>query len=229
MSLWEKLSSWSSVTKGLYRLNWSATDSSWNWNNWVASNVSYVPWRLWSQCAQFNWSNGYIYHPTFLDTWLTDWTVMFWMKTSTVQQGFLIDKTSSNYQYPFELLIGNDWKIALFLQRDNVYWRNIYQNNISINDWAWHFISLYWAWSSATSVYIWVDLVYQQNRTTLWTPTNSWSIWANSIYDFNIWRRWLWTNYFNWLIDEVIIENRVWTQQEIQKYYSYAKGRFWIL
>jgi hypothetical protein len=31
------------------------------------------------------------------------------------------------------------------------------------------------------------------------------------------------------LIDEVFIENVLWTDSQVQKYYTYTKWRFWIL
>jgi hypothetical protein len=33
----------------------------------------------------------------------------------------------------------------------------------------------------------------------------------------------------NYILDEVIIENRAWSATEIKKYYTYARGRFGII
>ena len=35
--------------------------------------------------------------------------------------------------------------------------------------------------------------------------------------------------FFNGSLDEIIFESRIWTQQEVQKYYTNALGRFAIL
>lgn len=65
------------------------------------------------------------------------------------------------------------------------------------------------------------------NWVSIWTGTNSGNGTVTLAASTRI-LSWLdWVNYpASMIVDEAIVENRVWTAAEIQKYYTYALWRF---
>jgi len=211
MALWEFLGSGSGVTKGLYHLNGDANDSSWNWNNGTATNVSYVAGRLWSQCASFNGSSSKIV--TGNCNYWTRLTVSVWLKPASSTQTLFARAVESNVSWGFAIntTAANNWvwSIASVNTVEIPIANNVWQHLVFTYDWAYN--TLYNNWVQSTP----------RANTTDPTLTNA------PIY---IWEYVLWGNYyFNWLIDEVIIENRAWSAIEVKKQYTYQKWRFWIL
>jgi hypothetical protein len=52
-----------------------------------------------------------------------------------------------------------------------------------------------------------------------------------SSYSFTkilLWRQNSWTNYFQWNLSNCILEDRVWTAEEISDYYNSTKANYWI-
>lgn len=216
MSLWEYLWAGSDVTKWLYHLNWNSTDSSWNGNNWTATNVSWVDGKFW-QCASFNGSNGYI----LANNWLTsgNFTASAWIKINQVPAWVsYVLITNGSWNNMQILTIRNDWGVAKLSQWYWIGYSNQLNWSITLNTWVWYNIISLREWSTWR---LYVNWVLDNSWTvTTNTYTDQFSIWAQKVYN---------QGQFNWLIDEVIIENRAWTATEIQKYYTYALWRFWIL
>ena len=212
MSLGEFLGSWSGVTKGLYHLNGNANDSSWNWNNGTATNVSYVAGRLWSQCGSFNGS-AYV---NLSDVWFPSGnsarTISAWINFTTSWQ----------ISWSYWIYWGSYWRVfALSLSTNNIYivwyWADT-SITTTLSTWIWYHIVITYDWTTLIAFKNWV-YVWQ------WTPslntTLDWSFKLGS-YNHQTWG-------FQWLIDEGIIENRAWSASEVRKQYTYQKWRFWIL
>lgn len=210
-TLWEYLWAGSAVTKWLYHLNWNSNDASGNGNNGTATNVTWVDGRFW-KCASLSWwTSGLI---SMSSAWmsLTTFNHSAWFYTgSTSIQA--ITWWSSNWCPNINLV---SWKITLARQNQ----LELISSTIDYPLNSRVFVSVnytqsWWSWD----IELYVD--WQLNNTN--TITNTFSTYWN----FQIWRyATFWT--FNWQIDEVIIENRAWTPEEVQKYYTYAKGRFGI-
>jgi hypothetical protein len=214
--LWEYLGAWASTTKGLFHLNWGATDSSWNGNDWNPTNISWVGGKLWSGSASLNGTNAYISLWTNNIIPTTSWqpiTISFWMKSNVPQSWwsvkqvitlrwwfeFWFDHTVAAYRWAFSY--ANSWL---------TYWSSW---ATSLSSWVWYHIvwiydwnaiKMYTNWVISWSVSIWTQVRYADNNNTIWASFLNWA-------------------FFNWLIDEVIIENRAWTEQEIKKYYTFSR------
>lgn len=215
MSLWEYLWAWPATTKGLYHLNGNSTDSSGNGNNWTDTNVSYVAGKFW-QCASFNGSSSYITTSSAVITWnVWAWTTisfrMYWdnytncvpinhFSWSNYYSDIFIESTTKIYPRLFSYT----WTLS---------------GSYTLQTGKRYHIVMTWSWTTEYCYINW-ELIFTRTWCTDWTPTWNFTIWRNA----HLW----WRNYFDWLIDEVIVENRVWTPVEIQKYYTYAKWRFWI-
>ena len=220
MALWEYLGAWSAITQWLYRLNWNANDSSWNSRNMTTSWVSYVDGLFW-QCLQQGassyamvsnnmWWNGSVNFTVSLRINVSSRSVS-WVKTvfaireTTNSTNFAIYYNSSLFYAGKSRRAVQDaptistWTIPTWVR-----------NNIVITyNTSWTVSSIYLNWVLATSA----------SRSGNWTgetlnETILWSITTNGSSPEKF--------------DEVIIENRAWTAIEVQKYYTYARGRFWI-
>lgn len=223
MSLWEYLGAWSWTTKWLYHLNWDATDSSGNWNNWTLVWTTYWIWKLWSGSASFDWDD-YI---TLNSFWITSpITISAWIKTATKGKMIFADYTqASNLVAWYQLNMNASWYIQF------VSWKNtwvVLGTDYAVCSWTTDIatntrVNVMWVWD-------WTNLKTYTN----WLQSSS-CAWANApVYNASIRCR-IWCNeyvpniridFFNWQIDEVIIENRAWTAEEIRRYYTYASWRF---
>lgn len=218
-SLWEYLGAWSSTTKLLLHLDWNANDSSWNWNNWTPTNITWVGGKLGSWSTSFNrssWSN--ILLPNFnlnsSDWW--PWTFSCWFKTPSWWQ-------ASFWNIIFNKRTGNN-TFCLLLPNGSV--------NLSVNDWSatattinglnnvvdnkWHSVVV--TSTSYTNASLYVDWVLQGTSNSFNFVTQSF---YNMIWNFDWWwRGWLWE------IDEVICEARAWSANEVRKYYTFSQWKF---
>jgi len=232
MALWEYLWAWSWTTQWLYHLNWNATDDSWNWNNLTPNNISWVWGKIWSWSASFNWSSSYLTHPTLLDNWLSSWTISFWFKTTWTSGARLISKewpsgnpyifiiSINTYARPWQVILSNSW---------GIFGANVVESTCTnCNDWERHNVVCTWNSSGRDSLKIYIDWEegYNLLGDTWW---DTWSILADTTKDIFIWKRYNNSNYLDWEIDEIIIEEWNWTAEEVKKYYTYQKGLFWIL
>lgn len=210
MALWEYLGAGSWTTKLLLHLNGNANDSSWNSNNGTATNVSWVGGKLWSGSASFNGTTSNIassYSPNITSAI----TFNFWYKTSANYSG---GSWVMLWKFPWSW--DNYW---VWLNTSNqltffVWW----SSNWSVSDTV---TSNNWQWNMVTALYNWTNIQLYKNWVLIW-QTASWT--SSPTWNMSIWRFWDFNwFYFNWQIDECIIENRWWSVQEIKKYYTFAK------
>jgi len=202
-------------------LNWDAKDYSWNWHDgtptdvaWVETNIGYQ-----SKCASFNGSSSYV------DCWKWDgsniYTISFRMFTSkditsTTSWQWIINTSTSDDGFSWWIWIWNiSWyadneTLCIWDWKHNDYWRTYIKDIIP----AWrHFIIFVFNWETYD---IYVDLLKKQ--TYIWWDPNGTACRAlkfNSIY---IWKDED-NNYFNWLIQNIRIYNRVLTEPEIRTLY----------
>ena len=224
MALWEYLWTWSWTTKGLYHLNWNANDSSWSWNNLTPSNISWVWWKIWSWSARFNWSSSYASNVSpIIPYWAKIISVLIKTTWTWVQYICWNSQVDSTKNWTF--LWMNGWAVN-FNVTDWSWTSTVEISWIStVNDWKWHLVTVTWDWTTWTdSAKLYIDWVLDVTD----TPTKTTEPTAdNWLY---IWRQPIVANYyFDWDIDEIIIENRAWTTNEVKKHYTYQKGLFWII
>lgn len=137
--LWEYLGAGSSTTKWLYHFNWTWDDSSWNWINWVSTNVTWVGWKIGSWSASSNGTNNNISVWT-QNLWTWSYTFSFWVKTpwkSWTASNPIIDykvANSNNDRLFINIYWASDsWKLILFAR--SLSWQTVYRiTNFVFND-----------------------------------------------------------------------------------------------
>lgn len=215
MSLWEYLGAGSSITKWLYHLNWNANDSSWNWNNWVSTNISWVGGKIWSGSASFNWTNSKIETNLSVPN-NNNFTFACWIYDNSADNTNWRIITADSWGWYFILQSNrpspnNNWKTSfnIFSWWDNQILETTAHNK---NQWYRYVCILTW-WVQ----YLYRDWVLQWSQAcgNIWNISNWLDFWTNSN-----------TSWFQWLIDEIIIENRWWTVQEVIKDYTYSQWKF---
>lgn len=212
MSFWEYIWNWPTITKWLYHLNWNANDSSWNWYNWTATNVTWKwIWLNW-YCAEFlDWRAARI--TTTNNN--TIYTIIEWIKFYSFPINWIswvMQWTSDSIWW--KLRYSADWTKATIKPKVN---STDYTVTKTINDFNWHMIAMVRDWSNLK---VYIDAVLEFNQATSWTTTWNVTIWTPT-YDS------VWTIYHN--KDEIILDQKVWTQTDLKKYYTQLKWRFWFL
>lgn len=216
--IWEYIGSWTWVTKCLYHLNWNANDSSWNWNNGTATNITRVWWLIWNWCASFNGTSSLITIPNAAINNMTEWTISVRVKRNTtfVQHPF-IDKlqvwVSNRIQFMYEW-IGWGWDNKV---RRRINDQTLMSSNAITDTTNW--INWIWIWKQWVGMRLYQNWRLNNNNTTSTSLPNS----SETIYIWHINTTWV---YMDWLIDEIIVDNKARTDIDCIKYYTYAKWRF---
>lgn len=199
----------------------NANDYSWNSNNGtVYSSVSFS-----SNWAYFSWSNyttNFIEFPSSFYPW-TSFTVSLrikrWENNKEIR---IFSDWWSNYRRVLWAL-ANDWYMNLLFGNGNTSqsdWTSI--QTYSAN--TWYNYVLVKNWASATLYRNW-ELVW--THTFSYNPNPGW---------LAVWEYWIWnirttssSSYtWTWYIKDYIIENKLWTAQEVQDYYNNTKSLYWI-
>lgn len=213
MSFWEYIWAWSSTTKLLLHFNWNILDSSWNWNNWSWS-LTYTTSKVWNYSANFNWTSDYITISADAFQSMTSWTLWLWFYANT-------SNTLKNIIRFDKKFILQMWVTAnLTYYMVDSWWtlRAIYNVNSTYTSWKWYHMLMTQWWTNTKCYLNWAYIWWSTSYSTYtWAKTNQY-----------IWRESVWY-YHNWKTDEIIIENREWTAEEIKKYYTSSVWRFWIL
>jgi len=213
MALWDYVWAWSGVTLWLYRLNWNSNDSSWNGKNWTDSNMTYIGWVVWSWAWSFNWSSSTITTWTWFGMSTSAFTISCWFKPSSVPTWatfrWIVRIANSSNQNLWYLSL-YQWKYYVIA---GVWWINwVLQPTTPV--------PVVWVLDLLTLVETWTWLTLYRNGisiSTWWSWTYSGTV---DRFQISFW------DYVDWLVDEVIIENRAWSVAEIQRYYTYAKWRY---
>lgn len=190
--------------------NQSLVDSSWNnndasWYNWTWSYVAVA----WGYCASLWWSHA-IQLP-FTVAWTTEWTLNTWINI----QG------NKTYNWIFGTL---GWTTGTM----HINYSNSSDLEIAINP------NTALSGACTLTVWTWYNVVITKNWTTYSIYLNSTSLtsWTrNNFTDTNT--LYLWTSYdtsriLNWYLDNVIIEDKARTAQEVADYYDLTKWDYWI-
>jgi len=217
-NLWEYLWAGSWTTKGLYHLNWNANDDSWNSNNWIASNISWVWGRIWSWSASFNGINSYIYTWVKYLSWTNTWTILIWFKTTETWL-WQIFWNNTNVTSTKSIQIAMEFtKLAIGVSSGTT---SVASHSAWYNNWEWHQCWFTRDWTTFKTIADW-EVIKEQffSENINPSPTYPCYMWKQPYYS---------DRYLDWEIDEAIVESRAWSASEIKKHYTYSKGRFWIL
>ena len=218
--LWEYLGAGSSTTKLLLHLNWNANDSSGNWNNLTPTNIIWTNWIIWNWSANCN-TNSFLSINSAL--WIDWWniTVMLKLKINTqITSWFsdIFDNWNTNTKTLYVIDYDYNWwtRRLRFHRVKNGVIDNFFTYNITLIPWKIYTIWLKYNWSNLYWYVNWV-LVWNIVASGNWTSNFTSRTYINWAWN------WIWNQC---LFDEVIIENRVWTDNEIKKYYTYSQWKF---
>lgn len=219
-TFWEYLWAGSWITWWLWHLNWDATDSSGNGNDWT------VVWAVTFPSGKFGlWASWWattkrITIPRNATLEPQYWTVSLRFNASGDGQQkcfFWVDNTMQLDRYWYLVWMGDTGTLRIEMANASTY----IQKDVAtgLEDGKWHNIVMTWDANYITGYLDWVQKVQDASLAIAY----NWYDLAMLNTVTNTARWW------NWTLDEVILENVVWTPVQVQKYYTYSKGRYWNL
>ena len=192
-----------------------------NSNNYIGSktstetNITYVPGRY-GQCPNFNGTNSNI---KYTGSQLTNFTVSFWIKTTSptsISDMYILSQANSTNNGNFDVKFKPDMTISFSYYNGT---ETEAKSTIALNDGVWHNIVFT---RTGSTGYLYIDGNLNVTKTGFISTTIS------NYYNF-IGSHYSGRNWYNGQMDEIIIENKVWTENEVRKYYTNSLGRFAIL
>lgn len=204
-------------TVAYYKMNWDATDSSGNGRNGTASNVSWVSGKMWN-AGSFNGTSSSIAIGNLTSAFSTEATIVMWVKlnnaTPSTDTKTGIMKLSSNvdtFHYPY-----TDGKIYCNTFRSARVDSITPSWTVTRSDWHMLTISTK-PWANGWNLYQNDSLISTTTGESSISLTTTSEIWHNTVsyspYNF----------YIDWLIDEVIIENKYRDSTAVSDYYNTSK------
>jgi len=211
----------SGTTKLLLHLNGNSTDTSGNSNNGTDTSVTYSQANgKFGQGAGFNGTSSHINTSSVVLTVTDNWTLSAWINPATlpqasiaVQNGTDNGGASGNNGYGFGIADGSGAsgsKLQGLLS--GVAWVDSGYTFPSTSTW-YHIVMV--RTSGTINFYVNGTVTSGSNNTAPATPTTLSQVGSQ-----------VGIRFFNGAVDEVIMENVAWTPQQVQKYYTYTKGRF---
>lgn len=194
-----------------WKLDWNANDSSWNSRNLSPINISYSTWKL-NNWAVLNWINAYFNMPinnTAFD--LTTWTFHFIVKLASITSAshWIYDHWdettwSGNYAWFWINLnsTGTQFRIDVNIS-NKTNWNNTVN---SVTFWTvdtnWHLLSVTLTWTTTKIYFDWVLKSTKTNHSSVNYSTNPILTIGRSDNEYSPD-----SNYLNWMLDEIVIEN----------------------
>ena len=212
----------STITKGYYNFNNDSLDTSGNNMNGTDTSMSYVNGKY-NLCASFNGSNGRIQLPDAAG-----------INTTFTFNAFIkLNGTNNNTIYSKGSDASNGWGCLFTIST------TLFESAVVTTTPTTAQQTLSQVININTNVYYMVTLVFDNSARTLKGYINgnllkTISTGANLRGTNNVYIGVnkggpSFSNYFNGSMDELVIENRVWTDDEIRKFYTYSRGNFGII
>ncbi len=197
--------------------NWNLNDDSGNGNNWTWVNGTWSFIDVSSGNKAADMDNTYaISIPVKVPTWDFTYSIymyMEWNVNKTYQALLWVATWNSNaihYQYSTDAWAWLWILVSLFEAQSYATWS-------LLSTQVWHHICLTRSWDDWA---IYIDWVSARTFTKAWTPsqTDTWYVWK--AYTDN--------RYFDGYLDEVILEDKARTAQEVADYYNITKSNYWL-
>ncbi len=226
--LGEYLGAGSGTTKLLLHLNGNSTDSSGNANNGTDTAVTYgLAYGKFGQGASFDGTTSYISMGNVLGfEYNQSFTIATWWKNNgTVSQNIISKQQNISPYAGYGIGTSVSGYPQVFLYRDS---NGAFIKTLStlLNDKLHFVVMTYDGSNTVNGLNVYVDGALA-NTTTDGNITFTLSILSTT--SFQISGRGGTGQLMNGNVDELIVENRAWSATDVQKYYTYAKGRFGIL
>jgi len=219
----------------------------WNWDN-TATKIRPVWWQP--------WANTLAYYPLTQDANDYSWNnyniTTSWASSYTTDGALLPNSNHAGLLVPFSIDTSNNYTFSFWC--NPLYHPSIDDmrgidctestSNRLISLWDDMYIIKHW-WGSSNSTKFWTDWSYTTNTryyvtytidnwtvktylnwVQLWTKT--WVSWHTCALRF--WQEWnMWADrHWYWYMKDIIIENKVWTADEILNYFNVYKSLYWL-
>lgn len=201
-----------------YPLDTDFNDYSWNWKNLTWRNWAVI-WTLnWVRCLDLTATNSSLYGVVSnLPQWNQDRTNMFYVQWRAFGT-YVVYHYWTSWNYHQEDTVWTNDAFSSKCISWSSYWYGVDSpsNYGQINQ-RMH-IAITTSGSSDQKMYINWQYVANWNETGLNTQ------WVN----LWLWGLYNWNYPLNWYLSKFIIEDRVWTDQEISDYYNQTKWDYWL-
>ena len=199
----------------------TVNDMSWNGKNFSNTNVTFWTYQ-WVDCAYFSWNNCQLRNTSLPDVRSTNWTVLCWSyfvwnwSTGSWNLDEILwrwwwntwvrfDCYGSSSSYLKFLL---SWCYPEYNLKDVSKWvlsvstynATTYERNFYIN-WT---LQCTWSWQMNSSYVNYLTMSNTQDNSS--SSSKRWKGWAS----------------------ELILENKIWTADEILNYYNQTKSKYWL-
>lgn len=177
---------------------------------WAVSLVT----EWWVKCTRVNWWRLYWLSSAMI-TWSWSRTLSFWFKYNSISSSewwtAVCRWSESNYSfYSLWDNTGVNYAFSWYSSSADI------ESSTTLSTWVRYNMVATYDWSTV-SIYL--------NWTFIWSKSVGLSTWSSDLY---IWWRPGWSCLANWYVSQVIVENKVWTAQEITDYYNMTKSDFGI-
>lgn len=211
-------------TVAYYKFDWNLNDDSGNWNNaymwrWTES---YTQWVL-NECFNVDDSNACVSPLNLWDIFNQEFTLSFFFKTNNTDwlsrimwwQGW---NNSLSLDIQTEFYADFSW-FQLYHYRN--WWAVRIAFPMATTAWKWNHIVLTWDWVNQIKCYIdWVQTDAYPDYNTTFNYDVSYD------QNLNLWRNaWSSVDWSWWWLDEVIIENKQWTLEDVT---NYRANNIWL-
>lgn len=218
-SFGEYLGAGSTITRLLYHLNGNSNDVSGNSRNGTDTAITYgLGNGRFNQGASFNGTTSKIAVPSAAGvTPLSAYTILVWFKTSQATSGIFYAEGRTTLDTPFLQLTSSSSGVSFACRSDASVSSTIVSAS-AYNDNLWHLACAVKVAANSRLLYVDGILVGSDTANLGTTTVNTFNI--------GVLQRTGNVSFYSGVLDEVVLEGRAWTDSEIRKYYTWAKGRF---
>lgn len=199
-------------TLNLYRFNGNSVNSIGNVSS-TDSNITYVPGRY-GQCANFNGTNSKI---SYTGSELNNFTISLWLKKTINKNSYLIIQSTSTTNET-SLTTSSDGVVKFQLWA-NTNGSKVVSSTFALDINKWYNVI---GTRSGSIIKLYINGQFINMLDTGYTFTVGNYFKTIGSHQSNV-------EWFNGQMDELIIENKVWSDNEVRKYYTNSLGRFAIL
>ena len=209
-------------TIAYYPLNSTTTvnDMSWNWHTLTATGMTYgTNYAIFPNNNSW-WSYYSVTDLTFPSTFFIGcWclrTSTTWNRVITPALWYVLTSRYCVIAITTNILItytgSSDYGVSL-------------PTDMNTDEWYYTYYTWTLSWS-VTSWFIYPDWTHFSDTRTSSVPSSrpwtSWVIWTNWHPNYRSGDSW------RWYMSDLIIEDKVWTQQDIEDYYNGTKANYWL-
>ena len=188
------------------------TDVTWNWNN-----IPLVSWSTAPTYTLLDWTDYYAtfsnnrFNSSSLPSAWSSFSCVFWVKIADTSKMYLvaiwINSPNVAVIYWF-----NSWQIELYSYINPTTYRTTIKSSTPQNTWM-----CIWFVRHTNSVDTYYNWQLVNSGVTWWSSNNDWAyFWWSS------------NERLKWSQNNIILESRLWTAQDMADYYNLTKSNYWL-